>query len=74
MVRTTFHCIRQYLATLAPWNTATNTMTWTGKTADGAFVIDDHWVSPDRLEWTLKRTNTHDEVVQTIEGVVTRVE
>jgi hypothetical protein len=56
------------------WDAATATMTWTGKTADTTFVIDDHWATPDRLEWTLTRTNAQGEVVQTIEGVVTRAE
>jgi hypothetical protein len=54
------------------WNAATHTMTWTGETAAGTFVIDDHWATPDRLEWALKRTNVQGQVVQTIEGVVTQ--
>jgi hypothetical protein len=40
---------------------------------DGAtFAIDDRWVSPDRLEWTLTRTGADGRRLQTIRGVLTR--
>jgi hypothetical protein len=32
------------------WNAETSTLRWTGKSADATFVIEDHWVSADRLE------------------------
>ena len=54
------------------WNATTSTLRWTGKTNNTSFVIDDHWVSADRLEWTLTRTDSAGKVVQTITGVVTR--
>jgi hypothetical protein len=55
------------------WDAATTTMRWSGKTADARFVIDDHWVSPDRLQWTLKRTDSQGNLLQTIDGTVERV-
>ncbi len=54
------------------WNAATNTLRWTGKSGETSFVILDHWASPDRLEWTLTRTDPAGKVVQTITGVVSR--
>jgi len=54
------------------WDAKTSTIRWTGKSGDASFVIDDHWVSPDRLEWTLTRKDAAGETLQTIEGVVTR--
>ena len=54
------------------WNAKTSTLRWTGKSADATFVIDDHWVSADRLEWSLRRTNARGEVIQTISGTVLR--
>ena len=54
------------------WNAATNTLRWTGKSDGTTFVILDHWVSPDRLEWTLTRTDAEGRVVQNIDGVVSR--
>ena len=54
------------------WNAATNTLRWTGKSGDTSFVILDHWISADRLEWTLTRTDPAGNVVQTITGVVSR--
>ncbi len=56
------------------WNRATNTLRWTGRSGDGTFVIDDHWASPDRLEWTLRRTNPQGALVQTSDGTVKRAE
>jgi hypothetical protein len=56
------------------WNAATNTLRWTGKSGDTSFVILDHWVSADRLEWTLTRSDAEGKVVQTITGVVSRAE
>jgi len=54
------------------WDSTTSTLRWTGKSGDTTFVIDDHWVSADHLEWTLSRTDAEGRVVQTITGVVTR--
>lgn len=54
------------------WDAATSTLRWTGKSGDTSFVILDHWVSADRLEWTLTRTDAAGRVVQTITGVVSR--
>jgi hypothetical protein len=54
------------------WDATTSTLRWEGKSGDNTFVIDDHWASPDRLEWTLRRTDAEGNVVQTIEGQVTR--
>lgn len=54
------------------WNPATSTLRWTGKSANTSFVIDDHWVSADRLEWILTRADATGRVVQTITGTVSR--
>jgi hypothetical protein len=56
------------------WNAATSTLRWEGRVAGVSFVIDDRWVSRDRLEWTLTRTAADGRVVQRIEGVVSRDE
>jgi hypothetical protein len=55
------------------WNPATSTLRWEGQVGSVKFVIDDRWVSPDRLEWTLTRTAANGGRVQTIVGVVSRV-
>jgi hypothetical protein len=56
------------------WDAATSTLRWTGKAGDASLVIDDHWVSPDRLEWTLLRSDAQGRVLQTIRGTLERVE
>jgi hypothetical protein len=55
------------------WNPASSILRWEGKTAETSFVIEDHWVSPDRLEWTLVRTDGTGHTVQAIEGTLIRV-
>jgi hypothetical protein len=55
------------------WSPATSTLRWEGRVGGVGFVIDDRWVSPDRLEWTLTRTAADGGLVQTIEGVVSRI-
>ena len=54
------------------WNAATSTLRWEGEAAGARLVIDDHWVSPDRLEWTLTRTAPDGRLLQRIDGVVAR--
>jgi hypothetical protein len=54
------------------WNPAASTLIWKGQADGTTFVIEDHWVSADRLEWTLRRTNAAGGVVQRIEGTLTR--
>jgi hypothetical protein len=54
------------------WNAATSTLRWEGRVDGVSIVIDDHWVSRDRLEWTLTRTAADGRVVQRIDGVVSR--
>jgi len=55
------------------WDPATNTLRWSGKSGANAFVIDDRFAAPDRLEWTLTRTDAAGQAVQTITGVLRRV-
>lgn len=55
------------------WDPATSTLRWEGQVDGATFVIDDHWVSRDRLEWTLTRTAADGHLLQTIQGVVARV-
>jgi hypothetical protein len=55
------------------WHPATSTLLWKGKSAGSSFVIQDHWISADRLEWTLRRTDSSGQLLQTIEGTLTRV-
>ncbi|MBX3411950.1 MAG: DUF1579 family protein [Pirellulales bacterium] len=62
-----------YHEAVGKWNRSTSVLRWTGKTADASFVIDDRWVSPDRLEWTLQRTDASGKPTQTIQGTLTRV-
>jgi hypothetical protein len=55
------------------WHPATSTLRWEGEVDGARFVIDDHWVSHDRLEWTLTRTAPDGRLLQRIEGVVSRL-
>ncbi len=54
------------------WNPARSTLRWKGKTADTSFVIEDCWISPDRMEWTLLRTDAQGRKLQAIEGTLIR--
>jgi len=54
------------------WNPASSTLRWTGKSAESSFVIEDRWISPNRLEWTLVRTDAGGRRLQTIEGTLVR--
>jgi Protein of unknown function (DUF1579) len=56
------------------WDPATSTLRWEGRSGTNSFVIDDHWASPDRLEWTLRRTDSGGKVLQTIDGTVMRTQ
>jgi hypothetical protein len=55
------------------WNAATSTLRWTGKSGTQSFVIDDHFVAPGQLDWTLERKDAAGNVVQTITGQLRRV-
>ena len=55
------------------WYPASSTLRWKGRTGDRSFEIEDRWVSRDRLEWTLRRTDAAGRTVQTIKGTVDRV-
>lgn len=55
------------------WDPETQVLRWQGKLADGTFQIDDHFVGPGRLEWTLMHWDSEGKVVREIEGVLTRV-
>lgn len=57
---------------LGRWNATTSTLTWHGHVDGVRFVIDDRWVSRDRLVWTLTRTAADGRLLQRIEGVVSR--
>ena len=54
------------------WDPSTATLRWEGSVDGTRFVIDDHWVSRDRLQWRLMRTAGDGRLVQSIEGVVVR--
>ena len=54
------------------WDPRGAILRWQGKTADSVFVIEDRWVSPDRLEWTLQRTDAEGRARQRIEGTLIR--
>jgi hypothetical protein len=54
------------------WDPASSTLLWRGKAVGSSFVIEDHWTSADRLEWSLRRTDSKGKVLQTIEGTLTR--
>lgn len=57
---------------LGQWDPATSTLRWKGQVDGASIVIDDHWVSRDRLEWTLTRVSADGRLLQTIQGVVSR--
>ena len=54
------------------WNPATSTLRWEAEAGGMKIVIDDRWVSRDRLEWTLTRTGPDGRPTQRIDGVVVR--
>jgi hypothetical protein len=54
------------------WDAPTSTLRWQGEADGASFVIDDHWISNDRLEWSLSRTARDGHRLQTIDGIVTR--
>lgn len=54
------------------WDAASSTLRWSGKTTDSRFVIVDRWISPDRLEWTLVRTDAQGRRLQAIQGTLYR--
>jgi hypothetical protein len=54
------------------WDAKTSTMTWQGKTDVGGFVIEDHWVAEDQLQWRLTRKDARGKIMQTITGTVRR--
>jgi hypothetical protein len=54
------------------WNAATSTLTWRGERAGTAFVIEDRWVTPDRLEWTLTRIDPDGRRHEAVSGVLVR--
>jgi hypothetical protein len=54
------------------WDPGTSTLRWEGDVDGARLVIDDRWVSRDRLEWTLTRTSADGNILQTIRGVVSR--
>ena len=58
--------------TRGKWNPATSILRWEGEAHGAKLVIDDHWVSPDRLEWSLTRTARDGRLLQRIDGVVSR--
>jgi len=55
------------------WDPSSSTLQWRGKTADTSFIIEDRWISPDRLDWTLVRTDAEGRRSQMIEGTLIRV-
>ena len=56
------------------WDPATTTLIWRGQNAAGPFVIDDHFVTPHRLEWGLHRRTASGEMIEIITGVVTKTD
>ena len=54
------------------WDATTSTLRWEG-TRDGArFVIDDHFATPDRLDWTLRRADAAGALVPRVTGTLLR--
>jgi hypothetical protein len=56
------------------WEPETSTLIWKGKAGGTTFEIKDQWTSPSQLDWTLRRTNAAGKVIQTITGMLKRVE
>lgn len=54
------------------WYPMHKVLRWTGKSGDESFVIDDQWLSADRLDWNLQRKGADGQVLQTIRGTIRR--
>lgn len=63
-----------YHEAVGRWIPERSTLRWEGTSGGQPFVIEDRWASPDRLEWTLQRTDATGTPTQTIEGTVTRTQ
>jgi hypothetical protein len=59
---------------IGTFDPALSLLTWRGEKDGVSFVIEDHWVSPDRLTWTLRRTMPDGRVLGTIEGTLVRAD
>lgn len=53
---------------------ARETLTWRGEKDGVPFMIDDRWISSDRLAWTLTRTTPDGRVLATIQGTLVRAD
>jgi hypothetical protein len=49
-------------------------LTWRGEKDGVPFVIEDRWISPDRLTWTLRRTAPDGRVLESIDGTLIRAD
>jgi hypothetical protein len=56
------------------WEPATATLYWRGQNTARSFVIDDRFVTPRRLEWSLRLTTETGEVLVPISGVRTKID
>ena len=49
-------------------------LTWRGEKDGVPFVIEDRWVAPDRLTWTLRRTTPDGRVLEAMDGTLIRAD
>jgi hypothetical protein len=55
------------------WESGSSTLRWTGERGGTAFVIEDRWITPDRLEWTLTRTDPDGRPRAAVAGALVRI-
>ena len=53
---------------------ALSLLTWRGEKDGVSFVIEDHWSSPDRITWTLRRTAPDGRVLESMDGTLVRAD
>lgn len=53
---------------------ALSLLTWRGDKDGVSFVIEDHWSSPDRITWTLRRSAPDGRVLESMDGTLVRAD
>lgn len=53
---------------------ALSVLTWRGEKDGVSFVIEDHWTTPDRITWTLRRTTPDGRVLESMDGTLVRAD
>ncbi|MBY0276104.1 hypothetical protein K2Z84_12230 [Candidatus Binatia bacterium] len=61
-------------AAVGTFDPARETLIWRGDKDGASFVIEDRWLSPERMTWTLTRTAGDGRVLATVEGTLVRAD